>query len=192
VIVVPGFCSPDISTANLRRFLVRQGFSARSWDCGLNLGPASDTVEKLERKVRESAERHARKVALVGVSLGGTLARETAKRCPDCVERVVTLVSPINLPVATPLAPLAWFVSVFWDKDAIDAIGTVRQAPAVPVTAIVSPDDGVIDWRACIPEPSPHVELVMIAGGHMTMGSNPHSQRVVAARLATARDVATN
>ena len=185
VIVVPGFCSPDISTANLRRFLARQGFSVRSWDCGLNLGPANDAIERLEGRVRERAERHAHKVSLVGVSLGGTLAREAAKRCPGFVERVVTLASPINLPVATPLAPVARLVSVLWDKDAQDAIGRIRQAPPVPVTAIVSPGDGVIDWHACIPEPSPLVELVMIAGAHMTMGSNPDAQRIVAARLAS-------
>jgi hypothetical protein len=30
VIVVPGFCSPDITTARLRAFLVRQGFAAQA------------------------------------------------------------------------------------------------------------------------------------------------------------------
>jgi hypothetical protein len=75
-------------------------------------------------------------------------------------------------------------VSVLWNKDAQDAIGRIRQAPPVPVTAIVSPGDGVIDWHACIPEPSPLVELV-IAGAHMTMSSNPDAQRIVAARLAS-------
>jgi len=42
----------------------------------------------------------------------------------------------------------------------------------------------VLDWRNSVPEYSPHVEVVKVEGAHMTMGSNPDAQRVVAARLA--------
>jgi pimeloyl-ACP methyl ester carboxylesterase len=120
----------------------------------------------------------------VGISLGGTLAREIAKRRGQCVARVVTIASPIKLPVATPLAPLAKFASLVWDGDAREAIARVAEPPAVPLTAIVNPKDGIVDWRACIPDPAPNVEVITIEGAHMTMASNPDVQRVVAARLA--------
>ena len=184
VIVLPGFCSPDVTTARLRQFLDRQGFDAYAWDCGPNLGPTRTILAGLEKKLAATAERYARPVALVGISLGGTIAREMAKRRPELVARVVTLVSPILLPVATPLAPLAQFAALVWDDEARDAFARIAEPPPVPLTAIVNPKDGVVDWRACVPDAAPNVETVMVEGAHMTMGSNPVAQRVVAARLA--------
>src|SRR5882672_10548757 len=118
IIVLPGFCSPDASTMRLRNFLIRQGFDALPWDCGPNLGPTRSVLSTLERLVEENAASQGRPVSLVGVSLGGTIAREIAKRRPDCVARIVTMVSPIRLPVASPLAPLAKFAALVWDGDA--------------------------------------------------------------------------
>lgn len=184
VIVLPGFCAPDLSTIRLRNFLNRQGFAAQPWDCGTNLGPTRTILTSLERQLSEAAEKYGRPISLVGVSLGGTIAREIAKRRPDCVARVVTIASPIKLPVATPLAPLAKFASLVWDGDAREAIRRVAEPPPVPLTAIVNPTDGIVDWRACVPDPAPNIEVIAIAGTHMTMPSNPDVQRVVAARLA--------
>jgi len=184
VIVLPGFCAVDNSTIRLRNFLNRQGFDAQPWDCGPNLGPTRTILNNLERLLEDSAAEQGRPVALVGISLGGTIAREIAKRRPDCVARIITMVSPIKLPVASPLAPLAKFAALVWDGDARQAIARVAEPPPVPLTAIVNPKDGVVDWRACVPDPAPNVEIVTIEGEHMTMASNPKVQRVVAARLA--------
>jgi pimeloyl-ACP methyl ester carboxylesterase len=184
VIVVPGFCSPNVSTLRLRRFLTRQGFAPQTWACGINVGPAPKVLPRLERQTVEAAERSGRPVSLVGMSLGGTLAREAAKRCPQSVARVVTMCSPVRLPVMTPLAPLATLAGLFWDDEARRTMARVSEPPPVPVTAIISPKDGVLDWRDSLPERSPLVEIVTIEGAHMTIGSNPDAQRVVAARLA--------
>jgi pimeloyl-ACP methyl ester carboxylesterase len=118
------------------------------------------------------------------MSLGGTLAREAAKRCPHSVARVVTMCSPVRLPVMTPLAPLAYVAGLWWDDEARQTMARVSEPPPVPVTAIVSPRDGVLDWRDSLPEQSVLVEVVTVEGAHMTIGSNPEAQRVVAARLA--------
>jgi pimeloyl-ACP methyl ester carboxylesterase len=184
VIVVPGFCSPNMSTARLRQFLKRQGFAPQTWTCGINLGPAPTVLSRLERQIVDVAERNGRPVILIGVSLGGTLAREAAKRCPERVAHVVTICSPVRLPIVTPLAPLAYLAGLRWDKEARRTLSRVSEPPPVPVTAIVNPKDGVLDWRNSVPEPSPLVEVVAIEGAHMTMGSNPETQRAVAARLA--------
>jgi pimeloyl-ACP methyl ester carboxylesterase len=170
----------------LRQFLKLQNFAARSWDCGPNIGPTRTALSQFERQLAETAEQHGAPISLVGISLGGTLAREIAKRRPGCVAHVVTVVSPIKLPVATPLAPLAKFASLVWDDEARDLISRVAEPPPVPVTAIVNPKDGVVDWRACMPEPAPNIEIVLIEGHHMTMASNPDALRVVASRLAAA------
>jgi len=184
VIVVPGFCAPDLSTIRLRNFLNRQGFDAQPWDCGTNLGPTRTILTSLERLLIDAAERQGSPVALVGISLGGTIAREIAKRRSACVERLITVASPIKLPVATPLAPLAKFASLVWDGDAKGSFARVAEPPPVPLTAIVNPKDGILDWRCCIPDPAPNVEVIAIEGAHTTMASNPNVQRVIAARLA--------
>jgi pimeloyl-ACP methyl ester carboxylesterase len=184
IIVVPGFCSPDISTARLRQFLKRQGFAPQTWTGGINLGPAPGVLARLERQIVETAERSGGPITLIGVSLGGSMAREAAKRCPERVAHVVTICSPVRLPVMTPLAPLAYLAGLRWDEEARRALGRVSEPPPVPVIAIVNPKDGVLDWRNSVPERSPLVEVITIEGAHMTMGSNPETQRVVAARLA--------
>lgn len=184
VIVVPAFLSPDSSTAFLRRYLAHQGFAAECWGCGMNVGPTHGAVLRLDRRLRETAARYGRKVSLVGISLGGTLAREAAKRSPDCVARVVTLASPINMPVVTPLAPLARLAATVWDGDWEAAFEHVAEPPPVPLTAIVSETDGVVDWRACLPRPAPGVETVVVTGAHMTIASNARALKLVAARLA--------
>ena len=51
-------------------------------------------LARLERQIVETAERNGRLVSLVGVSLGGTMAREAAKRCPKSIAQVVTICSP--------------------------------------------------------------------------------------------------
>jgi pimeloyl-ACP methyl ester carboxylesterase len=184
VLVIPGFCSPDISTARLRDFLAHQEFTSYAWDLGINIGPTRTILQGLERKLSEIAEKHGAPGALIGQSLGGTIAREIAKRRPDLVSHVVTLVSPIRVPVPTPLAPLARFASLVWDEEARQVLSHISEPPDVPLTAIITPRDGLVDWRYCKPDPAPNVEVVVIDGAHSTMGSNPEAQRIVADRLA--------
>ena len=98
--------------------------------------------------MQELAAATGRAVTLVGVSLGGTTAREVAKAYPAVIARVITLVSPIHLPVATPLAPLAEAAAHLWDMQALGALRAIAEPPPVPLTAMVSRDDGIIDWHA--------------------------------------------
>ena len=184
VIVLPGFLSPDITTARLRQFLGQQNFTPYAWTCGLNIGPMPNVLRDVQRQVHEVADKAGKPVSLVGVSLGGTIAREVAKACPSSITRVITLVSPIHLPVVTPLAPLAEAAALLWNMQELEALRAIAEPPPVPVTAIVSPDDGVIDWRASVPALSDRVEVVEVSGPHMTVCSNAQVQRIVAERLA--------
>jgi len=184
VIVIPGFLSPHMTTARLREFLGRQNFSACSWNCGLNIGPMPTVIADVKRQVQEMADASGKPVSLVGVSLGGTIAREVAKSYPEAIARVITLVSPIHLPVTTPLAPLAEAAALLWDPAELEALSTIAEPPPVPLTAVFSRDDGVIDWRASVPAPADGVEVVEVSGPHMTVCSNPQVQHIVADRLA--------
>jgi predicted esterase YcpF (UPF0227 family) len=184
VIVIPGFLAPDMSAARLREFLTRQNFQPHSWTVGVNLGPMRHVMRGVERQVRELAEKTGRQVSLVGVSLGGTTARQVAKCCPSHVARVITLVSPIHPPVATPLAPLAQAAALLWDAEEVKNLAAISEPPPVPLTAVISRNDGIIDWRASVPAASEMVEVVEISGSHMAICSNPEVQRIIADRLA--------
>jgi hypothetical protein len=60
----------------------------------------------------------------------------------------------------------------------------IAEPPPVPLTAVVTRDDGVIDWRAAVPAQADRVEVVEVSGPHMTVCSNPQVQHIVADRLA--------
>lgn len=180
VIVLPGFGAHDVTTARLRGFLRRQGFRPLPWSLGFNLGPVPMLLDRLEARVR--AEAGSGQVALVGVSLGGCFAREIARRAPERISRVVTLGTPVRLPVVSALAPVARAAALLWDSDAAPVLRGIAAPVPVPLTAIISRSDGVIDWRGAIPH-DPDCELVEIAGAHSAMGSNPQVQRAVAAAL---------
>jgi pimeloyl-ACP methyl ester carboxylesterase len=184
VVVLPGFFTQDTSTARLRSFLTQQDFCVHVWGQGVNIGPTKLALAGLERRLEEVAERYGVAPALIGQSLGGTIAREAAKRRPDLVSHVVTIVSPIRLPVPTTLAPLAQCAALVWDRSARTAMGQLADPPPMKLTAIVAQNDGLIDARSCIPDPAPNVEVIFVDGIHTAMGSNPIVQRIVAARLA--------
>lgn len=184
VIVVPGFLAPDMSTSRLRDFLVRQNFAPMAWTGGINLGPMRRVMTALRDQVCETADRAGRPVSLVGVSLGGTIARQAAKACPDRIARVITVVSPIRMPVVTPLAPLAQAAALLWNADEVADLAAIAEPPPVPLTAIVSRDDGIIEWGAARPEPGARIEVVEVGGAHMSICTSPEVQRVIADRLA--------
>lgn len=184
VIVVPGFLAPDMSTSRLRDFLIRQDFAPVSWTSGLNLGPMRQVMAGFRAQICDLSDKTGRPVSLVGISLGGTTARQVAKLCPDRIARVITVVSPIHMPVVTPLAPLAQAVARLWDAEEVKDLAALAEPPPVPLTAIISRDDGIIDWEASRPAPAEKVEVVEITGGHMAVCTNPVVQRIIAERLA--------
>ncbi len=184
VIVVPGFLAPDMSTGRLRDFLVRQNFAPVSWSGGVNLGPMRHVMAALRTQICDMADKSGRPVSLVGISLGGTIARQAAKACPDRIARVITVVSPIRMPVVTPLAPLAQAAALLWDADEVADLAAIGEPPPVPLTAIVSRDDGIIERAACWPDAGTQVEVVEVGGAHMSICSSPDVQRIIADRLA--------
>ena len=183
VLVLPGFGTGDASTVGLRGFLNLLGYRAQGWQLGINRGD----VRALMPRVIEQAARVAAggTVRLVGWSLGGTLARETARERPDLVHCVVTLGTPaIGGPKYT--AAGAAYRRQGYDLDAIEreVVARERTPIRVPVTAIYSRNDGVVAWEACVDRHTPGVEHVEVRGTHTGLGYNPDVYRIVADRLA--------
>ena len=188
VLLLPGFTAGDASMWPLRRCLGALGWDARGWGLGRNRGDAPRLLPRVidvtERLVRETGTR----VRMVGWSMGGFLARETARDRPELVERVVTLGTPvIGGPKYTTAAPL--FRRLGFDLDAIERECQERAGRPidVPVTAIYSRRDGVVAWRACLDHTSRDVEHVEVESTHGGLGFDSRVWAIVADRLARVR-----
>jgi dienelactone hydrolase len=186
VLVVPGLLASDVSTAVLRRFLRRLGYSAAGWDLGRNRGPTDQVVDELPGVLSALAARTGRPVSLIGWSLGGIYARELARRDPTRVRQVITLGSPFAL--TDPRQSRA--DGTYQRRAYLHATGRVptqeqmAQPIGVPSTAVYSRRDGIVSWQACIgPETDLH-ENVEVRCGHLGFGTDPATLWLIADRLA--------
>ncbi len=82
VLVLPGLVTSDRSTVALRGFLRSKGYASYGWDLGRNYGPLPGVESKMIGRLKALADKHGRKVSLVGWSLGGIYARQLARCCP--------------------------------------------------------------------------------------------------------------
>ncbi|MDP2291400.1 MAG: alpha/beta hydrolase [Actinomycetota bacterium] len=184
VIVLPGFGASDMSTALLRRFLSSKGYDVQGWGLGTNHGRVIDLLPMVLHLVRTTAARSGR-VSLVGWSLGGVLAREAARELPNQVRRVITMGTPVvGGPKYTQTART--FQARGVDLDHVERMIDERELRpiTVPITAIYSHNDGVVDWRACIDRVTPGVEHIRVRATHLGMGASAEVFRIVAHRLA--------
>lgn len=181
VLVLPGFLTSDLITLPLRQFLAEQGFQAFGWDNGLNVGPTSRTLTYLRGRVFELSVRNGGPIAIVGVSLGGLLARYLAYDLPDRIYHVATLASPFRLPTASTFEPLVRMCGPLYDSD-LDIERLAKPLP-VPSTAFFTRDDGVVAWESCLSD-DPDCTNIEVGGPHMTICRNPivrsHLVRVLA------------
>lgn len=179
VLVVPGFLTGDGMTRGLRRFLDRCGHRANGWDLGTNWGPTPRLLAGLRRKVDEVAAADGAPVHLIGISLGGLLARHLAFERPWQVASVVTLASPFNLPTASPLEPLVRLCARRYDRG-FDAAGLARPLP-VPSFALWTSADGLVTPESCFTAEEPSAD---VGGPHFVIGRNPQVRRLLAEHLA--------
>jgi pimeloyl-ACP methyl ester carboxylesterase len=187
ILVIPGFTANDATTIPLRTYLNRLGYRTDGWGLGFNLGIKPEDEPKLEAHVERLAADGP--ITIIGWSLGGVFAREVARRRPELVRRVITLGTPIRGREGTE-----WIVRVFKllnpaAKDELTDEGTARHALPidVPMTAIYSLRDGVVDGRACRvreQDEGPDAENIEVDATHIGMGFDLDVFRVIADRLA--------
>jgi pimeloyl-ACP methyl ester carboxylesterase len=183
VLLIPAFLTTDAVTRWLRLFLQRCGYRPFGWELGLNVGPTPRLMAGLRKRLAELRALADDRVSLVGVSLGGLMARDLAFDHPSDVRDVITLASPYNLPTATTIEPLVRIVGSFYDP----AIDIDRLASPLPMrsTAMFTRDDGLVAWESCRREEE-NCSIVEFAGPHLTVCRNPDVLRAVAASLGAA------
>ncbi len=182
VLLVPGLGATDLSLAPLRAYLSHLGHDARS----IGFGRITDDVEGQYLRVAEAAVKIAEEVnqpiTLVGWSIGGVLVREAARDHPEIVRRVITMGTPV---VGGPAYSQ---VARRYDRATIDAIvkrvdERSRIALPMPITAIWSRFDGIVDPAACFDRLSNNIEHIEVNSAHIAMGIDPDVWKIVSQRL---------
>jgi pimeloyl-ACP methyl ester carboxylesterase len=185
VMLLPGLVNSDRSMAIMRRYLNRLGYRTVGWGLGRNLGARAIGAEgdRLLARVADLHGRSGETVTLVGVSLGGIMARFAAHRMPEAVREVITVSSPY---AGDPRATRVWRQFQWLTGESIDSADVIaRQAEIarplpVPATAIWSRSDGLVNGLICHAPDEPGCRVIEVRSGHLGVQVRPQVLRAVA------------
>ncbi len=188
VVLVPPAFLPDKAMSVMRNWLLRMGYSASFSGMGRNNIGSKLLLQKLEGTIdRVYSESGARKVTLIGHSLGAALAIVAANRHPGQVEQVIGLapvsngtigMAPIMLiPVAlSEMANAMHHSSNLW-KD----MGALRELDGqmrVPYFSIFPSRDGIISRDTSVRH-GPNCHNIEVKGTHGGMIFNPKAYEII-------------
>jgi pimeloyl-ACP methyl ester carboxylesterase len=154
VLVIPGYGAGDLHYIALRSWLRRLGYTPLSSGMKANPGWTEEVIEDLRRRVDNGFRSSARKLTLIGHSLGGLQAHSVARRWPHLVGRVVALGAPLKF-VGGPLTPAVAIASIYTSSD-------LRFQPEARER---------------------HAENFQVRGTHNGLGVNPRVYRLLADSL---------
>jgi len=186
ILILPGLVNADRSNFALRGYLNRLGYRAYGWGLGRNYGSRAigPEGEKLFARIREIHDETGQPVTLIGVSLGGMMARLAAHRVPELVREVITVSSPF---AGSPRATNVWRAFEWLSGEKIDdpkvlAIGEEVASPLpVPTTAIWSASDGLVAGAIC---QEPGARNIRVRSSHMGVQVRPEVLLAIAKVLA--------
>lgn len=201
VLLIPGYLAGDASLAAMTRWLRGLGYRTRKAGIRSHVDCSQAVCDTLEDRLERMADQSGDRVAIIGQSRGGVIARSLAKRRPDLVSGIVTLGSPnAGMLHVHPL--------VLGSIGIVGALGSLRVphlftlrclygeccAPfrdslkcqkfpeEVGYKAVYSRHDGIVSWRACL-DPAAD-ELIEVGSSHCGMAVNPKVYGVVGRALA--------
>jgi pimeloyl-ACP methyl ester carboxylesterase len=198
VLLLPGFLVGDQTLLMLATWLKRMGYDAHTAGFILNVDCADRAMSRAERVTAELYASSGRRVAVIGHSRGGHLARALGARRPDMVSHAVSLGAdlqdlygisrPTRMAVgmarqvarATQRTP----TRTCFQRRCDCAFMQAYRAPFpddVRLTSIYSRGDGVVDWRTSIVDEATCVE---VTGSHVGLVFNRASYRVLGRALA--------
>ena len=199
VIVVPGFLASDDSMLLLRRWLRLVGYRPHTAGFLFNVDCADRALERVERLVEAINATTRRRVAIIGHSRGGHLARATAARRPELVSHAISMGADLQglFGISTPTRAAVGIVrrglhitGRSRDQGCIRAscgCGFIRDYTAdfpvdrVRLTSIYTKGDGVVRWERAIVE---EADCVEVTGSHIGLIANRKAYRVIADALA--------
>ncbi|UVO55627.1 alpha/beta hydrolase [Sphingomonas sp. SUN039] len=185
VMLLPGLVNSDRSMTIMRRYLNGLGYRCTGWGLGRNLGNRAigAGAEKLIAQVEALAREAGEPVTLIGVSLGGIIARFAAHRVPHAVREVITVASPY---AGDPRATNVWRAYEWLTGERIDGAATqaqraeIAQPLPVPATAIWSRSDGLVSGYVCRDPADSGCRALETPGSHMGVQWRPAVLRAIA------------
>jgi pimeloyl-ACP methyl ester carboxylesterase len=199
VVVVPGFLAGDESLALMSAWLRLIGYGPRGAGFRFNVDCAERAAERVELAVEAAAHASGRRVAIVGHSRGGHLARAVAARRPELVSHAISMGADlqnlfgISAPTLSAVGIARRTAHLTGRSRSADCFRSrcrcafIRDYTApfpveqVRLTSIFTKGDGVVRWeRAIVPE----ADCVEVTGSHIGMIANRKAYRAIAECLA--------
>jgi triacylglycerol lipase len=199
VLLIPGFLAGDGSLGTMTQWLRAAGYRTKRAGIRSNVSCSELACARLEERLECLAARTGRRVAIVGQSRGGVLAKALGARRPDVVAGVVSLGSPalsqlavhpvvlaqVGVLAALGTGPVPGLIS--WSCLRGECCARFRAAlrgplpPDVRYVAVYSRSDGIVDWRSCV---DPHADAcVEVNASHCGMGVHAGVYRAIASAL---------
>ena len=187
VMLLPGYGTDERSMRPLGRYLEYLGYDVYDWGIGRNRGDVEGYIHRIGDRVRTlSADLDGAPITLVGWSLGGVVARETARLYEPHVQEVITLGTPIIGGPKYTAAAQRFAESAKLDLDEFEKEVHERNSIGIrqPVTSIYSKLDGVVGWRASIDVYNEQARNIEVYSSHFGIGANGRVWRIIADVLA--------
>ena len=199
VVGIPGFLASDNSRVALRRWLRIVGYRPHTAGFIFNVDCADRAVDRVERLAEAINATTDRRVAIIGHSRGGHLARATAARRPDLVSHAISMGADLQglFGISAPTRAAVGIVRRGLhltrrsrDPDCFRArcsCGFIRDYTAefpvdqVRLTSIYSKGDGVVRWERAIVD---EADCVEVRGSHVGLMANRNAYRAIAIALA--------
>ncbi|MEL6826792.1 MAG: alpha/beta hydrolase [Pseudomonadota bacterium] len=186
IVLLPGFTAPELSMQPLALYLKYLGYDASTWGLGINGGQVDALTQEFGLKVEAMADTSGAPVTLIGWSLGGVIARETARLFSDSVREVITMGTPlIGGPKYTSVGKL-YAIKEGMDMDAFEQEVHERNSIGLsqPLTVIYSKSDGVVGWQAARDVYNDQARNIEVRSTHFAFGANATVWKIVADTLA--------
>jgi pimeloyl-ACP methyl ester carboxylesterase len=201
VLLIPGFLAGDGSLGLMTRWLREVGYRTKRAGIRSNIDCSAAECDRLEQRLEILAERFGQRVAIVGQSRGGVMARVLAVQRPDLVSGVVTLGSPLRSQLGSVHPFVLAQIGVIAALGAVGRSGHLtyrclrgdccerfREGMTAPFPSgvgfvcVYSRSDGIVHWRACLDRDAD--QAVEIRASHCGMSVNAQAYRAVAEALA--------
>lgn len=159
VMILPGFLFGDWYMWPMKMTLKVKGYQVYGWRLGMNKGYSEKINDGLIRRLKELVEEHdGQKISLIGFSLGGIYARNTAHLQPQLVDQIFVIGSPfMEIDNSVNIQNIYKFVAgkKLEDNVGFEVAERVKKKLSIPTISIYSFFDGIVSLESCIePEDS--------------------------------------
>lgn len=182
VLLTPGFMAGDWSMYPMAKALRSWNFRPVRIGLRLNVDCTNKVLTRLEQRLEVAIERYGHQVAVVGWSRGGILGKMLVVRRSELVSGLITIASPNVSPLAVNamvrgqldllvrahragVEGVLGHDCIYGECAAAMSTALTQPFPAnIPYVSIYTPQDSVVDWRACLDPAAQLVEPRRLAG----------------------------